>query len=290
MTDATLQKTTAKPLSKPKSKAKAKPKRAKRDPVKAWDSRLRRYRPKLMSDTLDALRTMYGQPTWERYWDPTSELVLTMLSANSADINAEKAFDALCRHWPPPAGTRSIGAHGGFRAGWGGEGIEEAEADWAAIADAPLDELIDVIRPGGLGPTKAPRIQAVLRRIFEERANYSLEFLGQQTPAQALAWLTAIPGIGRKTASVVLLFSFGMPLMPVDRHIERVAKRIGLVPPKATPEQAHDYLQIQLPDERVHEAHVNLITHGRRTCHAQRPDHARCAIAYRCRFFEPKAP
>ncbi|HEY7024982.1 MAG TPA: hypothetical protein VH371_08490 [Candidatus Limnocylindrales bacterium] len=282
--------TSDKPQPKPRTKAKSKPKRAKRDPVKAWDSRLRRYRPNLMPDTLDALRTMYGQPVWERVYDPTSELVLTMLSANSADINAEKAFDALCAHWPVQASKRSDAAHSGFRVGWGGVGITEAEADWAAIADAPLNELIDVIRPGGLGPTKAPRIQAVLRRIFEERGNFSLEFLGEMTPAQALAWLTQIPGIGRKTASVVLLFSFGMPLMPVDRHIERVAKRIGLVPPKATPEQAHDYLQIQLLDERVHEAHVNLITHGRQTCHAQRPDHARCAIAYRCRFFDPKAP
>jgi len=279
-----------KPATKPRTKAKPKPKRAKRDPVKAWDSRLRRYRPNLMPDTLDALRTMYGQPVWQRVYDPTSELILTMLSANSADINAEKAFDALSTHWPVSADKRSQAAHSGFRVGWGGVGITEAEADWAAIADAPLDELIDVIRPGGLGPTKAPRIQAVLRKIFEERGNFSLEFLGEWSPPEALAWLTQIPGIGRKTASVVLLFSFGMPLMPVDRHIERVAKRIGLVPPKATPEQAHDYLQIQLADERVHEAHVNLITHGRQTCHAQRPDHARCAIAYRCRFFDPKAP
>jgi len=265
-------------------------KRAKPDPVKAWHSRLRRYRPELMTDTLDALQKMYGRPTWQRVYDPTSELVLTMLSANSADINAEKAFDALCRHWPAQGGKRSVGARSGFRAGWGGVGIEEGEADWSAIADAPLDELIDVIRPGGLGPTKAPRIQAVLRKILEERGDFSLEFLGEMKPADALAWLTQIPGIGRKTASVVLLFSFGMPLMPVDRHIERVSKRIGLVPPKATPEQAHDYLQVQLDDERVHEAHVNLITHGRQTCHAQRPECNRCAIAARCRYLDPKAP
>ena len=268
----------------------AKRKRAKPDPVKAWHSRLRRYRPSLMPDTLDALRLMYGRPTWQRVYDPTSELVLTMLSANSADINAEKAFDALCRHWPAQDGKQSVGAKSGFRAGWGGVGIEEGEADWSAIADAPLEELIDVIRPGGLGPTKAPRIQAVLRKILDERGDFSLEFLGERTPADAIAWLTQIPGIGRKTASVVLLFSFGMPLMPVDRHIERVTKRIGLVPPKATPEQAHDYLQVQLDDERVHEAHVNLITHGRQTCHAQRPACGRCAIAARCRYLDPKAP
>ena len=110
--------------------------------------------------------TMYGQPVWQRVYDPTSELILTMLSANSADINAEKAFDALCRHWPAAGRARTIGrSKSGFRAGWGGVGIEERVADWAAVADAPLDELIDVIRPGGLAPTKAPRIQAVLRKI-----------------------------------------------------------------------------------------------------------------------------
>jgi len=273
-----------------KTSPKVKPKRRKLDPVQAWTRRLARYRPDLMNDTLDSLATMYGTPVWQRFYDPTSELVLTVLSANSADINAEKAFDALCRHWPPPDERRSADAQSGYRAGWGGVGIAEREADWAAVADAPLDELIDVIRPGGLAPTKAPRIQAVLRHIVEERGDYSLEFLGALAPADALAWLTAVPGIGRKTASVVLLFSFGMPLMPVDRHIERVSKRIGLVPPKATPEQAHDYLQAQLADERVHEAHVNLITHGRQTCHAQRPACNRCAIAGRCRFIDPKAP
>ncbi len=270
-------------------------KRAKPDPVRTWLRRLDRTRPKLMGDTLAALESMYGTPVWQRVYDPTSELVLTMLSANSADINAEKAFDALCRNWPAEAepggpAQRRPGAGAGFRAGWGGVGISEAVADWAAVADAALDELIDVIRPGGLGPTKAPRIQAVLRRIFEERGDYSLEFLGQMAAADALAWLTQINGIGRKTASVVLLFAFGYPLMPVDRHIERVSKRIGLVPSKVTVEQAHDYLQAQLPDERVHEAHVNLITHGRQTCHAQRPACGRCAIAPRCRYLDSKAP
>ncbi len=243
-----------------------------------------------MADTLSALEQMYGRPVWQRVYNPTSELILTMLSANSADINAEKAFDALCRRYPVTSEVSIPGAGSGFRPGWGGAGIEEAVANWAAVADAPLDELIDVIRPGGLAPTKAPRIQAVLRQIVNERGDYSLEFLGDMTPSDALAWLTQINGIGRKTASVVLLFSFGMPLMPVDRHIERVAKRVGLVPPKATAEQAHDYLQAQLELDQVHAAHVNLITHGRQTCHALRPEHERCAIADRCRFINPKAP
>ncbi len=271
--------------------AKAKPKRrAKPDPVKSWVKRLDKQRPNLMNDTLDALRTMYGQPEWHRVYDPTSELILTMLSANSADINAEKAFDLLCQHWPSPHKAAGDGTPR-FRKGWGGVGIKEAAADWAAVEFADIAELTDVIRPGGLANQKAPRIQAALRHIREQRGDYSLEFLADLTPADALAWLTQVNGIGRKTASVVLLFSFGYPLMPVDRHIERVAMRIGLIPKKiANAEQMHDMLQMQLTEGNVHEAHVNLITHGRETCHAQRPEHERCLIADRCRFYNPKAP
>ncbi|MDP8905049.1 MAG: endonuclease III [Chloroflexota bacterium] len=248
-----------------------------------------RTRPRLVDDTLAALAGMYGHPAWQRVHEPTSELILTILSQNSADINAERAFDALRARWPstgpPDEGGRVT------RPGWGGAGIRyAAPPDWAAVEHAPLAELVDVIRPGGLAPQKAPRIQAALARIREERGDYSLEFLGTLAPADALAWLTGIPGIGRKTASVVLLFSFGMPLMPVDRHVERVSKRIGLVPPKATALQAHDYLQALLEADQVYEAHVNLITHGRRTCFARRPACARCAIAPRCRFFDRRAP
>jgi endonuclease-3 len=103
-------------------------------------------------------------------------------------------------------------------------------------------------------------------------------------------WLTAINGVGVKTASVVLLFSFGMPLMPVDRHVERVARRVGLLPPKATAEEAHDYFLALLEPDEMHEAHVNLIRHGRLVCHARNPAHDRCPLLERCRFVNPKAP
>jgi endonuclease-3 len=272
-------------------KAKPKKRRAKPNPVSLWVNRLNRTRPNLMADTLTALRSMYGTPTWQRVYDPTSELILTMLSANSADIGAEKAFDNLCRRWPAQGTTAAGDGKPIYRTGWGGEGITERAADWPAVEFADIGELTDVIRVGGLANQKAPRIQAALRHIREQRGDYSLEFLGDMTPADALAWLTQVNGIGRKTASVVLLFSFGMPLMPVDRHIERVGMRIGLIPRKiANAEQRHDMFQNQLRADNVHEAHVNLITHGRQTCHAQRPECLRCAIAARCRFIDPKAP
>ena len=150
-------------------------------------------------------------------------------------------------------------------AGWGGVGLPDGSApDWAAVEQAPLPELVDTIRPGGLANQKAPRIQSTLRRLREERGDYSLEFLGDMTALDARDWLTRIDGIGKKTASVLLLFSFGLPLMPVDRHVDRVAHRVGLVGPKASADDAHDLFLGMLEPDQMYEAHVNLIQHGRR--------------------------
>ena len=257
------------------------------DPGASYAKRLERYRPGLVHFTLEALAERYGRPTWERRLDPTSELILTILTQNSADTNAEVAFEAL-RHAYPSGQAPQAHRPG---AGWGGVGLPDGAApDWSMVEFAPLPELTDVIRPGGLANQKAPRLQSTLRRIREERGDYSLEFLGDMTALEARDWLTEIDGIGKKTASVLLLFSFGMPLMPIDRHVERVAHRVGLLPPKATVDEGHDlFLGVFQPDE-MYEAHVNLIQHGRKVCHAQRPDHDACPLRTRCRFVDPKAP
>ena len=282
---------TSKPTSKskPKSKATPKRKRAKPDPALAWAKRLARFRPRLLEDTLDSLGELYGPQIWRRRLDPTSELILTILTQNSADINAEKAFVAL-RAAYPSGKAEEIHEPG---AGWGGGGLPPgAPPDWTAVENAPLPQLIDVIRPGGLAPTKAPRLQATLRRIREERGDHSLEFLGEMAPLAARDWLTAIPGVGRKTASVLLLFCFNQPLMPVDRHVERVAKRIGLLPAKAPPDLGHEQFIAMLAGspERSYETHVLLIHHGREICQARNPKHDLCPIRHRCRMVDPKAP
>jgi endonuclease-3 len=241
---------------------------------------------------LDGLADRYGSPTWQRVHDPTSELVLTILSQNSADVNAEHAFELLRRRYPGQAAGQPGGSEVRVtRPGWGGAGLEALAApDWAAVEQAPLDELIDAIRPGGLALQKAPRIQASLSAIRATRGDYSLEFLGEMPALQARDWLTAIPGIGRKTASVVLLFSFGLPLMPVDRHVERVSKRTGLLKATESADGAHEVFRQLLEPGQVYQAHVNLITHGRRTCHARRPDCGVCPIAARCRYLDRRAP
>lgn len=272
--------------------AKPRPRKRKRDPVKPWAKRLKASRPGLVGFVLDGVESMYGRPEWKRVLDPTSELVLTILSQNSADINAEKAFEALRVTYPSdPDSIDGGGADKENRPGWGGVGWERAAApDWMAVEMAAIDELVEVIRPGGLANQKAPRIQASLRRVREASGSHSLEFLGQMEPLAARAWLTSIDGIGVKTASVVLMMSFGMPLMPVDRHVDRVSKRIGLMPGKVSAEDAHDRYLALLEPEQCYRMHVGLIVHGRRTCHARVPDCDACPIAPRCRFVDRTAP
>ena len=223
---------------------------------------LERRRPGLRDFVLAGLREMYGLPAWERRREPTEELVVTILAQHTSDLNAERAFKELRRRLP----------------------------SWSEVEAAPVEVVEATIASGGLARQKAPRIQAALRAIRAERGDYSLEFLGDRSPLAARDWLTRIPGIGRKTASVVLLFSFGMPLMPVDTHVHRVTRRIGLIPPKTGPDEAHERLMADIPADRIHEAHVNLITHGRRTCFARNPACFRCAVRARCRYVDPRAP
>ena len=271
------------------STARRAPKRRRRrvDHAKAWAGRLARTRPGLVEYVLDGLAGIYGRPEWQRRLDPTSELVLTILTQNSADVNAEVAFESL-RAAFPSTGPVEIHIPGD---GWGGRGLTPgAPPDWAAVEAAPLPHLVDVIRPGGLENQKAPRIQAALRRIREEHGDYSLEFLADMPSLEARDWLTSINGIGKKTASIILLFCFGMPLMPVDRHVERVSKRIGLLPAKLTAEDAHDHYLAMLAPGLSYPMHVGLITHGRRICHARVPACDICPVAPRCRYVDRRAP
>lgn len=283
----------------PRAKTRKPAKRKPADPAKAWVRTLTRTRPGLVPLVMEGLASAYGHPVWQRVHDPTSELVLTILSQNSADINAEQAFESLRRAFPrlaadpaaDPATAEEPALPKVNRPGWGGIGLDAATPpDWAAVEGAPLPELVEAIRPGGLANQKAPRIQAALRTIREQTGSHSLEFLGDLPALEARDWLTRIDGIGRKTASVVLMFSFGTPLMPVDRHVERVSHRIGLIPPKATADDAHELYLAMLEPDQMHEAHVNLIQHGRRTCHARRPACDACPVAPRCRFVDRKAP
>ncbi len=182
--------------------------------------------------------------------DPLSELILTVLSQNTADTNSGRAFVQLMRRYP----------------------------SWDAITDAPLDELIATIQPGGLAPQKSPRIQAILRAVRERTPEWDLSFLETMPLDEARAWLRALPGVGPKTVACVLLFSLGRPALPVDTHVERVSKRLALIPEKATADQAHALLEALVDPADYYPFHMLLIKHGRRTCAARRPACNRCPL------------
>ena len=242
--------------------ARTRPAPTRASPTTAWVRGLKRRRPNLVEDVLAGLAGLYGVPAWKPRTDPISELVTTILSQNTSDSNAERAFVALRARY----------------------------ADWAAVEAAPVRSIATVIKHGGLAQQKAPRIKAALRAIRMQAGSYDLTFLTELAPLAARDWLTAIPGIGPKTASIVMLFCFGVPLMPVDTHVERVSKRIGLLPPTASLAFAHDaWLELVAP-ERMYEAHVALIRHGRGHCDALRPDCERCPIRARCRYVNRRAP
>jgi len=188
---------------------------------------------------------------------PTDELVLTVLSQSTTDVNSWRGYQAL-------------------RERYGG--------DWEKVADAPVAEIEEAIRPCGLSRQKAPRIKAILRRLREERGSVSLDFLAVMPPDEALEYLMSFHGVGRKTASCVLLFSLGMPAMPVDTHVHRVARRLALIPPTVSAEQAHDLLEALLPEDDYYDFHVNMITHGRQTCTARNPACERCPVLRLCPY------
>ncbi len=202
------------------------------------------------------LLEVYGEPTWRRPLPPLEELISTILSQNTNDHNRDRAFDALRRRFPT----------------------------WEAVRDAAPQEVIAAIRPAGLANQKGPRIQQVLRAITAERGNLNLDFLRHLPVDEARRWLMKFPGVGPKTAAIVLCFSLGLPAFPVDTHIYRVTGRIGLRPANMTVEQAHVHLERLFPPEAYYAAHLNLIRLGREVCRARKPDCPACPIRSWCDF------
>jgi endonuclease-3 len=201
----------------------------------------------------DRLRELYGRPTQQPHRRPVEELVRTILSQNTNDTNRDVAFARL----------------------------RERFQTWGAVRDAPLEEVEEAIRPGGLAPQKAPRIQEALRELDD---NLDLRWLESAPREQALEFLTSLPGVGRKTAACVLIFAFGRPEIPVDTHVYRVGGRLGLFPPKASFERAHDEMRAVTDPEDAYELHINLIEHGRRVCRPQ-PLCEECALRRMCPYW-----
>lgn len=219
----------------------------------------RRKRRALAEVVLDRLGERYQHPTWAGpRLDPVSELVLTILSQNTADINSFRAFTAIRARY----------------------------MSWDEVLRAPTDELVDVIRPGGLAPTKGPRIQKVLAEVHAAtQGSWDLSWLGTWPLEEARDWLISLPGIGRKTASIILLFGFGRPAVPVDTHVHRVATRLAMLPARTPLDRAHDLLEEVLQPQEMYPFHVELIRHGRDTCRAPRPICGLCPLTDVCAYY-----
>ena len=154
-----------------------------------------------------------------------------------------------------------------------------------AVAEADVDDIEQVIKSGGLARQKAPRIKRVLNEVKQEVGSFDLSFLMEMPLDQAKKWLTKFNGVGPKTAAIILCFSFGLPAMPVDTHIFRVAKRLKLIGPKINAEKAHERLEPIVPPNEVFQFHMYLIKHGRDTCSARFPKCNDCNLGTICPSF-----
>jgi endonuclease III len=198
----------------------------------------------------DRLRREYGRPVLRAHRAPIDELILTVLSQNTNDRNRDVAWARL----------------------------RERFQSWDAVRDAPVAEIEDAIRPGGLAPTKAVRIKQILEALGED----DLCWLEGAPLEEARDYLCDLPGVGRKTAACVLLFAFGRPEVPVDTHVYRVASRLGLIRAGASFDEAHDEMLRLVDPDDAYEVHVLLIRHGRRTCTARAPRCAECPLRRMC--------
>ena len=207
---------------------------------------------------LRRLRTRFGELLPPRRSDPLEELILTVLSQHTSDVNADRSYGAL----------------------------REAFPTWDAVVSAPARAVADAIRSGGLADTKAPRIQAILEEIRERRGSFDLSFLRDLSDDDARTELMSLPGVGPKTAAVVLSFSLDRDAMPVDTHVHRVATRLGWLPPKASAERADRLLHELIPEGMRTELHVALIRLGREICKAPTPRCHVCPLKDIC----PTAP
>jgi endonuclease-3 len=199
----------------------------------------------------------YGYPDWRNPLSPLDELVSTILSQNTNDINRDRAFKALTSRFQT----------------------------WEEVRDADSQEVIDTIRPAGLANQKGPRIQNILKEITEQRGSLDISFLKDMPTEDARHWLLQFKGVGPKTAAIVLQFSLEKPAFPVDTHIYRVTGRIGIRPAKMSADQAHVYMEELLPEESYYPAHLNIIRLGREICHARKPNCSQCPLNDMCDFY-----
>lgn len=212
---------------------------------------------KTICEVDNLLAQVYGHKRWRKHAEPIDELIVTVLSQHTNDVNRDKAFSQLKRRF----------------------------TDWEQVLRAPVRSIASTIKPAGLSNQKAPRIKAMLQKIAETNGGkLSLDFLKDMPVSEAMDWLKKLPGVGPKTAACLLLFSFGKPVFPVDTHIYRISKRLGWLDEKVSEAKANELLDKIVPNEIKYRLHLNMIAHGRNICKPQNPRCQECVLRHLCEY------
>jgi len=208
----------------------------------------------IIEKVIEYLEHEYGPLEWRPSREPIDVLIATILSQNTSDVNSRRAFDSLISTFD----------------------------SWESMASAPAEHIAQAIKSGGLSQIKALRIKLILNGIKRERGCINLDFLSAMSTPEDKDYLMHLPGVGPKTASCVLLFGLGKPSLPVDTHVFRVARRLGLIESSVSINKAHNLLQEQIPPSKVYQFHLHMIEHGRRVCHARQPRCNVCVLKEVC--------
>lgn len=200
------------------------------------------------------LARQHGTRIWHQHHDPVSELVAVILSQNTSDANSGRAFDSLRSRF----------------------------ATWEEVAEADVNTIEQSIRSGGLSRIKAARIKDILQTIMKENRSLNMDFINELPLDQAKEWLGNLPGVGPKTVACILLFAYGKPVFPVDTHVFRVSRRLGLIGSGISANQSHEILGKIVPTKAVYQLHMNMVQHGRKICKSQRPKCGECILKGLC--------
>ncbi len=202
----------------------------------------------------ERLENAFGIPEFEGRGKPLGSLILTILSQSTNDKNRDTAYERLKNRFD----------------------------DWEAVMNAPATEIADAIRPAGLGNQKSVRIKDVLRWVYDTYGTFDLDFLCDMNPQEVIDTFIQLKGVGIKTVSVVLMFTCGVDIFPVDTHVHRICKRLGLVPENATAEKTHHMMQPLVPKGKSYSLHMNFLHLGRNVCYARKPKCDICPIKELC--------
>jgi endonuclease-3 len=227
--------------------------RSSNDPALCQEARI----PESISYVIQNLKAVYGVPKRERGLDPLDVLIETILSQSTTNVNSNRAFESLKRRFP----------------------------SWEKARKARVAAIEAAIKSGGLARQKSIRIKQLLNEIHKRRGSLDLAFLENAPLEDAKQFLATLKGVGPKTVACTLLFAFNRPVFPIDTHIFRIARRLGLISENRSDDEAHRLMGEMIPRGRCYEVHINLIRHGRKVCRPRDPLCEQCCLVDYCEYY-----